>query len=92
MNDPESIVERVTEAVAAATDRPREELPTLYESVDTDALVGLFGHAAERPNARPTVEFAYAGCVIRITPDEVAVVDDAGDRDGQSSVGSRSLP
>lgn len=94
MYDPDTIVERVTEAVGDATERSPEELPPLYDSVDTDAVAAVLGHADGRPTARPRVEFDYAGCAVHVTTDVVEVVDGraGGTEESLTTIASRPLP
>lgn len=63
----ESTTATVVEAVAEETGREPHELPTLYQTVDPDALTQLVdGSRADRaPNV--TVTFDMAGCTVRVT-------------------------
>lgn len=56
----------VIEAVAAARGTEPTDLPTLYDVIDPDALDELFeaGGGSDRPER--CVEFAYAGCTVRV--------------------------
>ncbi|MFC7068611.1 HalOD1 output domain-containing protein [Halobaculum lipolyticum] len=91
MYDPDTFVERVIDAVGAAADRPPEQLPPLYESIDTEALATVLGHAHDRPAAQPRIEFPYAGFTVRVTTYTVAVVEEGDDRRDATTVETRRL-
>jgi len=61
----------VARAVAVATDRSVVGLDPLYETIDTDALDGLFSHGG-----RPQVSFRYENCEVTVTARRVVVRPD----------------
>lgn len=84
MNASESVTTQLSETgdvattvlltVAATTDTPTEELPSLYDVVDPDALNGVFDSGPAGGN-RATVEvtFAFADCRVSVDGDAVSV-------------------
>ena len=73
----DTLATTVVTAVADRTDTPATELPTLYDSVDMDAIRSLLEHAADRPDTDVRVAFEYAGCRVVVDADGVAVADGA---------------
>lgn len=64
----------VVTAVAATTNTPIEELPSLYGVVDTDALDALFAPRADgRPRTGIHVTFSMAGCAVDVHDGHVTV-------------------
>lgn len=66
----ESLSLAVVEAVADATGRSPEELPSLTGTVDPDSLEGLF--ATEESSGRLT--FEYAGHRVTVFADQTVIV------------------
>lgn len=62
----------VTAVVTAINDQRIDELPPLYDAVDPDALATILESA---PEATVGVQFTYAGCRVRITPEQIRAVD-----------------
>lgn len=61
--------------VTEVTGTDFRSLPTLYETIDVDALEQL----RQSVDAELTVHFAYAGCDIRLGGDGVLVVRESDD-------------
>jgi hypothetical protein len=59
----------IVNAVAAVSDVPPVELPTLNEVIDTDAVESLFSNAVDDYLLR----FQYAGFIVTINGDSVNV-------------------
>jgi hypothetical protein len=70
----ESTTHAVVEAVAAVHGRDVNEMPTLYDALDTEALDQL---VAPRANATPrsdvTVRFVYCGTLVTVNGTTVEV-------------------
>lgn len=60
--------EAVLQAVAAIKDKRIDQLETLYDAVDPDALNTLVDSSERSVVA---VEFEYEGCVVEVTADRV---------------------
>lgn len=76
--------ETVVRTVAAVTDTDPPSLPSLYDSVDPDALDSLFSSPREVAGRVGRTTFEYADCVVTVASDGDVLVDpDAAlDRDG----------
>ena len=73
LGEDETILEGVTAAVAAITDRDVTELPALYEVIDPECLETLFETGA----GERRVAFKYAGCSVLVNgKGRVAVAQD----------------
>ncbi|MFC7177438.1 HalOD1 output domain-containing protein [Halosegnis marinus] len=62
--DGDSVGGRVVAGVTELRDREMEELPTLAEAVDPDALSSLFDTPG---GTRGSVTFEYADCLVTVT-------------------------
>ncbi|MFP8954707.1 HalOD1 output domain-containing protein, partial [Natrialbaceae archaeon A-arb3/5] len=76
-HESESVLQSVVRAVAARKNVPVEELPPLYEQVDSDALTALFDHA-ERRRSTITFEFVFAGETVVVSHGRETGVRDGG--------------
>lgn len=63
----ESVPTAIIEAVATVTEQEPTEMVPLSTVVDTDALAELFTPIDRSPRTRGTVEFEYAGCLVRVS-------------------------
>lgn len=71
--------QRVPRRVASVLNVDVLELPPLYESVDPDALDGLFANHDGLSRTRTgTVSFAYAGCTVFVDADGTVTVREGG--------------
>lgn len=74
VDDGERYSRAVVRAVATLRDEPEVELAPLYESVDPDALDGLFEHpVAGGADPETTVTFRFGGCRATVTQTAVHV-------------------
>lgn len=70
----ESTVHAVLEAVAAVTETPVDELPSLYYSIDTEALDRLTAPGMDgTPRFDVSVEFTYYGTHVTVDERTVSV-------------------
>jgi hypothetical protein len=81
---------RVVQAVSRVTDVPPEELPPLYEAVDTDALDLLFSEpdADSRDRSDLKLRFTYAGRQVTVEGGGTIRVRDTEETDVRSSPSS----
>ncbi|WP_458210445.1 HalOD1 output domain-containing protein [Haladaptatus sp. NG-SE-30] len=71
-----SLVEKITAAVAAETNTASDELDSIYECIDPDALEALFASTLQgtlRTNGK--VLFHYAGCQVTVNANRTVEVD-----------------
>lgn len=77
----ESPSEAVVRVVAALTDTSPLELDPLYYAVDPDHLDGIFGRTTDGTvRAESSFTFAFNGCEVTLTHDEVRVRGSDADR------------
>lgn len=75
VDESESTSTAVVRAVACVRNRRPTELPPLHDSVDPDALDGLFSTAeCERASVGTCVSFDYDDCKIGVSSDGQIVV------------------
>ena len=67
--------ETVIDAVSEATGTDPLELPQIYEVVDLDAVERLFPCECDQQHDENRLEFAYAGCQVRVHADGRVVVN-----------------
>lgn len=73
-SDTTDVATSVLLAVAATTDSRTDDLPSLYEVVDPDALNALFDGGPIHPAGNDVeVTFAFAGCQVSVREDGVSV-------------------
>jgi len=75
-----SVSVAVITAVASVTDREATEMEPLSNVVDTDSLNQLFEPTSRSPRTVGTVEFEYAGCLVRVSGDGRLEIVPPGDR------------
>lgn len=77
----ESPSEAVVRAVAALTNTSPLELDPLYHAVDPDHLDGMFGGETDATvGAASSFTFAFDGCEVTVTPEEILVREADADR------------
>ncbi|SIR01925.1 hypothetical protein SAMN05421858_1141 [Haladaptatus litoreus] len=79
MDDKESVTDGVVTAVGSATGLSMTEMPPLHESVDVDALNGLFSDSyggTSRNQGR--IRFTYCGCKIHVLSSGRVLVEPDG--------------
>lgn len=78
-SDTTDVATSVLLAVAATTDSRIDDLPSLYEVVDPDALNALFdGGPLHSTGNDVEVTFAFAGCQVSVREDGVSVTPASG--------------
>lgn len=75
-----SVSVAVITAVASVTDQEATEMEPLSNVVDTDSLNQLFEPTSRSPRTVGTVEFEYAGCLVRVSGDGRLEIVPPGDR------------
>lgn len=75
-----SVSVAVVTAVASATDQDATEMEPLSNVVDTDSLNQLFDPTSRSPRTVGTIEFEYAGCLVRVSGDGLLEIVPPGDR------------